>query len=124
MDRPEEGEEVLTMETLVTALPEVGKVRQAPPGDRYRLKPPIFGDDDIEQFIWEFKDVVTIAKWAALVRLFQLRPWREKMDAILQKDGKWFMCHWITIVNLEHEFLKVKLTYLLLDIKCLVKPVW
>jgi len=123
MDRPE-GEEVLTMETLVTALPEVGKVRPAPPGDRYRLKPPIFGDDDVKQFIREFEDVVTIAEWTAPGRLFQLRPWREKMNVILQKDGKWYMCHWITIVILEHEFLEVKLTYVLLDIQCLVKPVW
>jgi len=42
----------LTIETLVTALREFQGTSQAPPGDSYRLKPPIFGGEgDVEQFI-------------------------------------------------------------------------
>jgi len=49
---PEEGGEALTLESLVTALRAVGMANQAPPGDRYRLQPPIFGGNcDVEQFI-------------------------------------------------------------------------
>jgi len=41
--------EALTLESLVTALRAVGTANQAPPGDRYRLQPPIFGGDcDVE----------------------------------------------------------------------------
>jgi len=74
MARMEGGEEVIMMETLVTVLREVGGASQAPPGDRYRLWPAIFGgDSDAEQFIREFKDVATIAKWPVLVLLLQLQ---------------------------------------------------
>jgi len=60
----------LTIEALVTALREVQWASQAPPGDRYCLKPPIFGgDSDVEQFIREFEDVATIAEWPAPVRI-------------------------------------------------------
>lgn len=69
-----EGEEVLTLENLVTALREVGFANPAPPGDRYHLRPMIFrGDCDVEQFIKEFQDIATIAEWLAPVRLLQLR---------------------------------------------------
>jgi len=64
----------LTVEALVTALRELHGVRQAPPGDRYRLSPPIFrSKGDVEQFIQEFQDVATIAEWPAPVRVHQLR---------------------------------------------------
>jgi len=64
----------LTVEALVTALRELQGTRQAPPGDRYRLSPPIFGGEgDVEQFIREFRDVATIAEWPAQVRVLQLR---------------------------------------------------
>jgi len=67
-------EEILTMETSVTALQEVGRAGQMLPGDRYHLKPPIVEDDsDIEQFIWEFEDVVTITNWPAPVQILQLQ---------------------------------------------------
>ena len=71
----EEGEEDrLTMETLITALREVSRAGQAVPGDRYRLRPPIFGGDgDVEQFIREFEEVATLAEWPVQVRLLQLR---------------------------------------------------
>jgi len=40
------------METLITALREVSGASQAPPGDRYSLRTPIFrGDSYVEQFI-------------------------------------------------------------------------
>jgi len=71
---PDDGGEALTLENLVTALRAVGTATQAPPGDMYRLQPPIFGGDcDVEQFIREFEDVSTIAQWPAPVRLLQLR---------------------------------------------------
>jgi len=58
----------------VAALREVRRASQAPPGDRYCLKPPIFGgDSDVEQFTCEFEDVATIAEWPAPVRVLQLR---------------------------------------------------
>ena len=67
----ERREDPLTMETLIAALREVGK---ATPGDRYRLRPPIFGGDgDVEQFIREFEEVATLAEWPAPVRILQLR---------------------------------------------------
>jgi len=54
MVREEREEDRLTMETLITALREVSKAGQAVPGDRYRLRPPIFeGDGDVEQFTRE-----------------------------------------------------------------------
>jgi len=53
---------------------QVHGASQAPPGDRYRLKPLIFGgDSDVEQFICKFEDVATIAEWSAPVRVLQLR---------------------------------------------------
>jgi len=59
--RPEE--DTLTIETLIRAFREVKRTGQAPPGDRHRLKPPTFGgDENIEQFIREFKVVVTITE--------------------------------------------------------------
>jgi len=49
MVREEREEDRLTMETLIAALREVGK---AAPGDKYHLRPLIFGGNgDIEQFI-------------------------------------------------------------------------
>jgi len=49
----------LTVEDLVTALGELRGKRQAPPGDRYRLSPPIFGGEgDVEQFIREFQATI------------------------------------------------------------------
>jgi len=65
----ERGEDPLTMETLITALREFG---EATPGDRYRLRPPIFGGDG-EQFIREFEEVATLAEWPAPVRILHLR---------------------------------------------------
>jgi len=63
----------LTVEALVTALRELQGTGQAPPGDRYRLSPPILGGEgDVEQFIHEFQDVATIAEWPAQVRVLQL----------------------------------------------------
>jgi len=71
---PENGGEALTLESLVIALRAVGLANQASPGDRYRLRPPIFGDDcDVEQFIREFEDISTIAEWPAPVHLLQLQ---------------------------------------------------
>jgi len=64
----------LTVEVLVTALRELQGTRQAPPGDRYHLSPPILrGEGDVEQFIREFEGVTTIAEWPAPVRIFKLR---------------------------------------------------
>jgi len=66
--------EALTMETLVRGLQKVSKAEQASLGDRYLLKPLTFGGDgDVEQFIRDFDDVATIAKWPVLVRLLQLQ---------------------------------------------------
>jgi len=64
----------LTVEALVTALRELQGTRRAPPSDRYRLSPAIFGGKgDVEQFIREFQDVAIIAEWPAQVRVLQLR---------------------------------------------------
>jgi len=64
----------LTVEALVSALQGLLEMSQAPPGDRYRLKLPNFGgEEDVEQFIREFKDVAAIAEWPAQVRMLQLR---------------------------------------------------
>jgi len=71
---PEDGGEALTLESLVTALRAIGPANPAPPLDRYRLQPPIFGGDcDVEQIIKAFEDVATIAAWPAPIRLLQLR---------------------------------------------------
>jgi len=76
MPRLEEKAEVLTLENLVTPLRKVGSTTPAPPGDRYRLQPSIFGgNSDVVRFIKEFEDVATIAEWPALVRLLQLRSY-------------------------------------------------
>jgi len=70
----EDGGEALTLESLVIAIRAVGPAHQASPGDRYRLRPPIFGGNcDVEQFIREFEDISTIAEWPAPVSLLQLR---------------------------------------------------
>jgi len=64
----------LTIEAPVTALRALQGTSQAPPGDRYCLKPPIFrGEGDVYHFICVFENVVTIAKWPAAVRVLQLR---------------------------------------------------
>jgi len=64
----------LTMETLITALREVSRAGQAVPGDRYRLRPPIFGGDgDVKLFIRAFEKVATLAEWPAQVCLLQHR---------------------------------------------------
>jgi len=61
------------METLVTALREVGRACQMPAGDRYSLQTPIFrGDSYVEQFIRWLEDVATIVEWPVPVRLLQL----------------------------------------------------
>jgi len=58
---------------LFTALQELRGTSQAPPGDRYRLQLPNFGEGAVEQFIREFEDVASIAEWPARVRILQLR---------------------------------------------------
>jgi len=64
----------LTVEALATALQELQGTGQAPPSDRYRLSPPIFGGEgDVEQFIQKFQEVATIAEWPARVRILQFR---------------------------------------------------
>jgi len=51
----EDGEEALTLESLVIARQAVGPANQASPGDRYHLRPLIFrGNCDVEKFIREF----------------------------------------------------------------------
>jgi len=44
------------------------------PMDKYHLPAPIFlGEDDVEQFITEFSDVVAICRWPTRITLIQLR---------------------------------------------------
>jgi len=58
----------LTIEALLTDLRELQGMSQAPPGDRYRLKPPIFGGEgNVERLICEFEE------WPVPVCVLQLR---------------------------------------------------
>jgi len=62
------------LDTLVKALRKLQGAGQAPPGDRYCLKPPTSGgNSDVKQFIHEFENVATIAEWPAPVHVLQLR---------------------------------------------------
>jgi len=52
MAMPERGEEVLTIETLITALRKVGEANQVLPGDRHHFRSQISGSNcDLEHFI-------------------------------------------------------------------------
>jgi len=75
-----EGGEVLTLENLVTTLREVGSTKQAPPSDRYHLRPTIFGGNcDVEQFIKEFEGIMKSLQME-VVRLQQQRDSRRTLD--------------------------------------------
>jgi len=53
-----------TMEALIWALREDRDAGQALPGNRFCLKALTFdGEEDVKQFLQEFRDVATVAEW-------------------------------------------------------------
>ena len=71
-EEPAEGR--YTLETLIQTLWEDRAAARAPPGDRFRLKAPVFnGEGDVEQFLQEFHKVAVASEWPAHVELLQLR---------------------------------------------------
>jgi len=63
-----------TLEALIRTLWEDRAAARAPPGDRFRLKAPVFdGEGNVEQFLQEFREVAVASQWPAQVELLQLR---------------------------------------------------
>jgi len=63
-----------TRETPIQTLWKDRAAAQAPPGDRFCLKAPVFnGEGDVEQFLQEFHKVAVASEWPAHVELLQIR---------------------------------------------------